>query len=297
MSSKSLANYQLRKTQQIIKYAYNNSLFFHKHFSGFDLQDVWNLPLTTKKLMMDNFTDYNTVGFKKEELIDFGFDLRYKNFNVAMSSGTSGNKGLVITSPSEEKYLRAAFFARFPFPRTFRLNIAFLLRVTTPAFNINKFGQKLTHISLLNSTESIVKQLQELQPNVLSAPPSILHILAKETNEGRLQINPLRVISFAEVLDSKVKAEVEETFKTPVHEIYQASEGPIAMTCKHGSLHINEDLIYVQTLDSENNPSQLGDPCFKMVVTDLHKTSQPIIRYELNDIITISPERCSCGSS
>ncbi|MHA1258815.1 MAG: hypothetical protein ACTSRO_04095, partial [Candidatus Heimdallarchaeaceae archaeon] len=46
-----------------------------------------------------------------------------------------------------------------------------------------------------------------------------------------------------------------------------------------------------------NNPSQLGDPCFKMVVTDLHKTSQPIIRYELNDIITISPERCSCGSS
>ncbi|GAJ24023.1 unnamed protein product, partial [marine sediment metagenome] len=40
-----------------------------------------------------------------------------------------------------------------------------------------------------------------------------------------------------------------------------------------------------------------GEPCHKLLVTDLHKKSQPIIRYELNDIITISKKKCSCGSN
>jgi len=41
----------------------------------------------------------------------------------------------------------------------------------------------------------------------------------------------------------------------------------------------------------------VGKPCQKLVITDLHKRAQPIIRYELNDIITISPNKCSCGSN
>jgi putative adenylate-forming enzyme len=305
MNSAKLEKYQLKKAQTIVKYAHRRSQFFQRHFAEADLSDVWNLPLTTKKLMMDNLSNYNTVGFEKKELIDFcleveraqSYDKRFKNYNVAMSSGTSGNKGIVITSPSEEKYLRAAFFARFSFPKVLKLNIAFILRVTTPAFDMNKFGQRMTHISQLNSIEEIVKQLQDLQPNVLSAPPSMLQILAKEMREGRLIINPLRVVSYAEVLYPDIRSEIERIFDTPVHEIYQASEGSIAMTCSKGSLHINEDLVFVQTLDSEGNHAVPGEPCYKMVVTDLHKKSQPIIRFELNDIITVSSEKCSCGSS
>ena len=32
------------------------------------------------------------------------------------------------------------------------------------------------------------------------------------------------------------------------------------------------------------------------MVTDLYRTTQPVIRYALNDILELSPERCSCGS-
>ncbi|UCC20046.1 MAG: hypothetical protein JSV62_01830, partial [Promethearchaeota archaeon] len=173
MNQKKLKLYQLNKAKSVVNFAYNNSKYFRKLYNKLDLNNVWNLPVTNKKLMMDNLSDYTTVGFNKIELIDFcieiektqDFNRRFKGYNVAMSSGTSGNKGIVITSPQEEKYLQAAFFARFPFPLTLKLKWAFILRVSTPAFNVSKFGQKLIYISQLNPIESIIKQLEQLKPN------------------------------------------------------------------------------------------------------------------------------------
>lgn len=52
----------------------------------------------------------------------------------------------------------------------------------------------------------------------------------------------------------------------------------------------------VELLDENGAPTPPGTPCHRMLVTDLHKTSQPIVRYQLNDIVTLSPERCPCGS-
>ena len=59
----------------------------------------------------------------------------------------------------------------------------------------------------------------------------------------------------------------------------------------------NEDLIAVELLDGDGRPTPPGVPSRRMLVTDLHKTSQPIVRYALNDIVTIRPEPCACGSS
>ena len=49
--------------------------------------------------------------------------------------------------------------------------------------------------------------------------------------------------------------------------------------------------------DSNGNPTKEGTSCQKLIVTDLHKKSQPIIRYELNDLVTINPDKCKCGSN
>ncbi|MHA1778916.1 MAG: F390 synthetase-related protein [Candidatus Heimdallarchaeaceae archaeon] len=299
-----LKQYQKKRLKKIVDYAVERSLFFKDYYRDYDINDVFSLPTVNKRLMMNNFTQYNTVGFSKEELLKFclevektrSYEKRYKGYSVAMSSGTSGNKGIVITSPREEKYLKAAFFSRFNFPKTLKLNIAFILRVTTPAFNINKFGQKLTYFSLLTPLDDIVRGLNKLKPNVLAAPPSMLNLLAKEQNNGKLTIKPKKIVSFAEILYLDIKTKVEETFNTRIDEIYQASEGPIAMTCKHGSLHINEDLLAVELFNTDGTPTEPGEKCHKMIVSDLYKTSQPIIRFELNDIIKISTEKCSCGS-
>ncbi|MHA1200662.1 MAG: F390 synthetase-related protein [Candidatus Heimdallarchaeaceae archaeon] len=304
-NKKKIDQYQLSRGKEVVQFAYEHAPFFKKHYKKSNLEDIWNLPIITKQIMMDNFSDYNTVGLNKEELLDFtariereqNYSERFQGYNVAMSSGTSGNKGIVVTSPSEEKYLQAALFSRFSFPRILRIKWAFMLRITTPAFQVSKFGQRLTHINLQLTLDKIREKLQKFQPNILSAPPSMLKILAKEIDESRLDIKPKRVVSYAEVLEPDIKQELEETFNTPIHQIYQGSEGAIGLTCKKGSLHINEDLVSLQLYNKDGSITQPGNPCFQSIITDLHKKSQPIIRFKLNDIITLSPEKCQCGSS
>lgn len=300
-----IQNYQTKKAKAICKYAIKRAEYFKNHFKDHDLNDVWNLPTSNKQKMMKCLSAYNTLGFDKKDLINFcleveksrDFKQKFCGVNVGMSSGTSGNKGVEITTAREERYLRALFLSRFDFPKGEKINLAFILRVSSPAFKIDKFGHRLSYISQLDTIENIVNKLNSQKPNVLSAPPSMLKILAEEKIKGKLKIDPKRIISYAEVLYSDVKKYLKKAFKCSIHEIYKCTEGAIAMTCHHEELHINEDLVAVQLYDEEGGPTPDGQPCHKMVVTDLHKTSQPIIRYELNDIITISKKRCKCGSS
>jgi len=304
LSKMSILSYQENRIKNVVKFAIANSKFFREYYSGHDLNDVWNLPTMNKNIMMDNLTDYNTVGLSKDEIIKFCLDVektrdftrRLNGMNVGMSSGTSGNKGVEIVSREEENYMKAALFARFDFPKKGKINLAFILRVSAPAFSLDKFGHKLTYISQLDTIENISRLLEKINPNIISAPPSMLKILANEYKNGKLSVSPVKLISYAEVLYPDVKIYLEQIFKCPVHQIYKCTEGPIGMSCKFGSLHVNEDLVAIQTINDDGTPIPAGYPCKKLIITDLHKKAQPIIRFELNDIITISNRKCRCGS-
>ncbi len=304
MSRDEIKTYQLRKVQNIINYALRYSAFFAKHYRDLDVNRVWSLPTVNKELMMENLSTYNTIGLTRQEILDFcleiersrDFSKRLKDVNIGMSSGTSGNKGVEITTRREEAYLKTALFARFPLPKA-KLNLAFILRVSTPAFQINRFGHHLTYINQMNPLEEICAQLESLEPNVISAPTSMLRLLADQVEQGKLSVNLKEIVSYAEILYPEDKNYLSQVFNCPVFEIYKATEGAIALSCRLGNLHINEDLIAVELFDENGTPTQAGKPSHRMLVTDLHKTSQPILRYELDDVLTISPEPCLCGSS
>lgn len=76
-----------------------------------------------------------------------------------------------------------------------------------------------------------------------------------------------------------------------VHQVYQCTEGFLGITCKHGTLHLNEDLVAIQKeyLDLETKK-------FMPIITDFHRTTQPILRYRLDDILTERQTPCPCGS-
>ena len=54
------------------------------------------------------------------------------------------------------------------------------------------------------------------------------------------------------------RARLSDVFKCPVFEIYKATEGAIAISCRHGSLHINEDLVAVELIDLDGVPVPPG---------------------------------------
>ena len=304
-SKESIKKYQEKKSKEIARYAVQHSKFFKEYYRHHDIEKFSSLPILNKKIMMDNLSEYNTLHLNKDELIEFAlnvektrnFSIRFNGINIGMSSGTSGNKGIVITTKKEENYTKAMYVSRLIFPKGEKLNCAFILRVNTPAFKYNKAGNRLTYINQLQSMEKIIQQLETLNPNVISAPPSMLKLLANELLKNRLKIRPKLLYSYAEILYPDIKEYLEKSFQCQIHEVYQGSEGCYALTCSHGNLHINEDMVFFELFNAKGLPTKEGNPCYKLLVTDLHKKSQPIIRYELNDIITLSRKKCNCGSN
>jgi phenylacetate-coenzyme A ligase PaaK-like adenylate-forming protein len=76
-----------------------------------------------------------------------------------------------------------------------------------------------------------------------------------------------------------------------------STEGAIGLSCRENRLHVQEDLMAIQLFDQDGRPTPDGEPCHRLIVTNLVYLGLPIIRYELNDLISLDPEPCPCGSS
>ena len=125
----------------------------------------------------------------------------------------------------------------------------------------------------------------------------MLRILARESRRGLLTVRPKCILAYGEVLYPDVEACVADTFGCPVRQVYKCTEGTIAVSCAENRLHVQEDLMALQLLDREGKPTPAGEPCHRLVITNLVYRALPFIRYELNDIICLDPRPCPCGSS
>jgi len=249
---------------------------------------------------MEHFDEINTAGLHKDELIDFQIrqekagtlKLYQGKFSVGVSSGTSGNKGLTVLGPNERDMYSCLLWARNGIPKSLKSRrILFALRTNNPAFmQVQSFGIKIIYVDYTHPVPEIVDIINKQKLNIIAGPPSLLSMIGRSFSAIDHRIET--VISYAEVLTEDVQAELEKVFTVPLVQIYQGSEGFIGSTCRNGRLHLNEDVIFVELEDAADTLGKAKN----VVVTDLYRTTQPIIRYSLNDILEISQERCDCGS-
>lgn len=295
-----LRKHQEKRLTEILSQAQNNSPFYHKLLSGHNKLTLSAFPMMDKAAMMNHFDEINTVGLRKNELIEFQLrqekegtlNLYQGRYSVGVSSGTSGNKGLTVLSKNEREGYSLLLWVRNGIPRHIKeRKVLFTLRTNNPAFmEVQRFGIQLVYADYTRQPEELIKLINSKNLNILAGPPSLLSLIARQ----RALINhPIEaVISYAEVLTDEIKSELEKAFGVPVVQIYQGSEGFIASSCRMGNLHLNEDVILVEL---ENTEDRLGN-AKNVILTDLYRTTQPIIRYALNDILEINPKPCTCGS-
>lgn len=70
----------------------------------------------------------------------------------------------------------------------------------------------------------------------------------------------------------------------------------VASECnQHCGLHFFEDLHIVETVDEKNGPAPPGEPGSRILITDLSKYTQPLIRYDLGDLVRTAVDSCRCG--
>lgn len=258
--------------------------------------DNKEFPIINKQIFMDNFDQINTRGILKERALEIAlraeetrdFSETIGEISIGLSSGTSGNKGIFLTTVKEREKWVAVVLDRvigFSFKKR---KVAFFLRANSPLYEAVK--SKLLQFYFFDIQQSIeqhIPKLQKLEANILVAQPSVLIEIAKYIDKHNLKVQFQKILSVAEVLEEDQKIYMQNVFDQRIDQVYQCTEGFLAHTCKDGNLHFNEDFLKIEK-------KYLDKDRFHPIITDYFRTTQPVVRYELNDIIH-EGKSCSCG--
>jgi putative adenylate-forming enzyme len=308
-SFESPRRYQESKALKMVDYAMKHSEFYKKYYgetSIDSIEDFHRLPTINKEVMMEHYDGLNTCGLNLHDVMGYAVEKELNqdylgyymdHYVVGLSSGTSGNKGIYVTPKEMTNRLPFVFLARSGIPvKLLPYRILFMLRVFSQGFDdINAPLIKLNYMSTMTPIDEVIETINRQRINILMAPPSLIRLLIPHIDKILVPIE--MIVTYAEVLEKEEKERFERFFESKVIEIYQASEGQIGSACKAGNLHINEDLVYVELFDHEGN--RIEEPhqrASRMLVTNLVNKAQPLIRYEMNDLIVLG-KPCSCGSS
>jgi len=143
-----------------------------------------------------------------------------------------------------------------------------------------------------------VTELQRMQPDFIFTYSLTLKLIARALKErGITTVKPKCVISTSGVLDAATRQEVAEAFQCPVADVYASWEaGMMAWECPQcDGYHINADWAVVEVLANGRPvlPGEQGE----VIVTNLHSSVMPIIRYRQGDTVVLSAQHPSCGCS
>ncbi len=256
-------------------------------------------PTMDKSLMMAHFDEMNTAGLQRDALMACAlrseqsrdFSPKVGQFSVGLSSGTSGRRGLFVVSPREQTLWAGAILAKvLPDGLLAGERVALFLRADNNLYrSVNNRWLSLAFYDLLAPFQPQLARLEAQSPTLIVAPAQVLRTLALSVLAGKLTLNVKKVISVAEVLEDQDRMLLRQAFGEP-GEIYQATEGFLASTCAYGTLHLNEEFIHIE-------PEWLDERRFIPLVTDFTRSTQPVVRYRLDDVLVASDKPCPCGSA
>lgn len=293
-SRKALDIYQ---QQQLTRFA-RRVLSKSPWFSRYAAQPIEAWPLMDKAIMMANFDEMNTQGLRSSELLacalqcekDRNFSRQVGKFSVGLSSGTSGRRGLFVVSPKEQQIWAGGMLAKMLPDGLFAgERVALFLRADNNLYqSVNHRWLSLRFYDLFQPMVSHHASLVQQAPTIIVAPAQVLRELALSVQSGKLRLQVKKVISVAEVLEYQDRLLLEQVFGE-VGEVYQATEGFLASTCAYGTLHLNEEFLYIE-------PQWIDERRFTPLVTDFTRVTQPIVRYRLDDVLVASTKICPCGN-
>ncbi len=309
-----LGSFQEHLLARLREYVYPRSPFYRRFHRGLFRAPLEDLPVLTKSLLMENFDDLvtdRTIHLKEvqEHLKRCPEQEKYLGrYWASLTSGSMGHPSINLFNDHEWATVLASGVRSYewggikvrPFHRTRAAAIvsskpAGMTARLTGTFHLWWFptlrlfpDQPLGHI---------VERLNEWQPEILQTFYDVAVMLAEEQLNGRLRISP-RVVAIGSGLLSKSSRDLlESVWSGRVFDRYGCGEcGLIASECRqHEGLHIYQDLAIVEVVDQENRPAPPGELGCRVLVTALRKYTQPLIRYELPDLVRLSQRPCPCG--
>lgn len=313
-SRERLLQYQNRQLETLVRHAAAKSPFYRELYKGLDLSgplDIRGLPVVTKKAVMDNFDRFVTDGrvtlssvhrHMERLTTDQCYEKKYRVFTTAGSSGLKGvflYDSLAWCTILAAVMRAASFMGVSPYRplRTSSIGSGSPVNLGYRRAEGMDFGlHKVQRLFVTSPLEQLVASLNGFQPQFIHAYPSMATLLAEEQIEGKLNITPEYLLTGGELVTEAMRRVIRRAWGIRPFPSYSATEGLLAVECDHHrGIHLFEDLSIVEVVDDENHPVPDGVPGRKVLLTNLFQFREPLIRYEMSDMICIDPEPCSCG--
>jgi phenylacetate-CoA ligase len=308
-----LARQQDHRLADLRRFVMARSPFYQRFHRGLERAPLRELPVLTKATMMESFDELVTD--RSVSLADAESFLRSNRANglfrdryVTLStSGSTGRRGVFLFDPDE--WLTALGMITRPMawaglrPRLVNRPRLAMIASTTPWHYSTRVTASLSSRLLptlrLDASErlgEIVRHLNRWQPEVLTVYPSVLKQLADEQLAGRLTISPRTIATSAEVLPAETRRRVRQAWKVHVFDTYGATEyAPISAECPRGRKHLFEDEAIIEVVDDRGRPVPSGERGDRLLLTIFNRRTQPLIRYEMSDMVRPIDGPCECG--
>ena len=299
----------------LLSHAAEHSPFHARRLRGldpsrFELADLPRLPTMTKGQMMAGFdevvTDRRLTRSRVERHLAASTAepaLLFGRYVCLASGGSSGLRGVFAQALDEYTEFVASIVrqartrmmaAGGPPPEGMVIGI---IGAASPVHS-SGFGAavaagppvRLIAAPVTLPLPEIVRRLNAARPPALLGYPSKLAELAREQRGGQLRIAPRSVTAMSEVLTPRDRAAIGDAFGVPVVNQFVSTEGLVGQSEPGGSvLRFASDTCLAELVDSGNQPVPEGTTSAKVLVTNLHNLTQPLIRYELTDRFSRPP--------
>ena len=309
-----LQQLQLRKFQNILKWAYENSPFYHSLYQSAGLEpgdiktldDIRKVPKTEKSMLR---------AAQGIEPFPYGSILSVPIEQVTEYRQTTGTTGQPVYHPetwqdwewSAESWAYILYahgyrdYDRVFMPFGYSIYIAFW----AGHYAAEKVGCEVVPGGVLD-TEARILKMKEVKATALMATPTYILGMA-DVARSKLGLDPTKDLYIKKITAAgesgasipATRKRMEAAWGAKVYDHAGATEiGHWGYECEaQCGLHVNEALHLVEIEDIETgasitNPGKSGS----MVVTTFDRLAHPCIRFDSKDIIEWNPiEKCECG--
>jgi len=312
---------QQKRLHELVDYAREHSDYFKTYYQDLPEDYTLNdLPMTSKKQLMPHFEDWVTDKRVSREALEVYFsDLNnigmplLEEFSVLTTSGTTGQPLWMVRDSFHGKVHGSMMAVRLmerlgidPWLDSSRYKMASIIGTggfhsAVSSFermkNSSPCPEHFLLCSILDPIPEIVANLNAFEPALITGYPSVMAVLAKEKLEGRLTIEPKAIACSAEQLTEYAYKMMKDAFNCTIANSFCSTEGgEVAFNCTCSNMHLNDDWIIIEPVDSNNQPVTDQTMSAGVLVTNLADYLQPIIRYHVEDSIIIEDGQCPCGS-
>lgn len=291
---------QEKKLHNLLFYAYDHSKFYQKLYQKNDITrndlseiKIEELPVVNKEMVMNNFNDIVTrKNISREKVEKFleekpaPTSLLENKYRVIHTSGSTGRLGYFLYNKREWDLIKAVSLRMF---NNFGLKpkkYAFIGASDGHYAGISLFLSPINHLEeifyddylIMNINKPLgkyLKELDKLNPHNLTGYSSAISMLAEKQLKKELNISPDTIIGGGEPFFKKDREKIKEAWGVEPVNYYAASESLMIgiERPKANALYILDDINYIELEDD------------RTLLTNLYNYTQPLIRYQISDIL------------